>query len=711
MLPSSVKTTLAALAKASDPKTHAAELKHFGRALLERPKDAARFLAQMAGSAAAAGAGEDRMSQLLSTGLDEARMARENGQRRGALFIDALETQLGDLVASDALTLRGSLAVSGTWVRAGLSPPAILAARQDGFTAAVAAGDDPAALETLLDGLLGSLMREHGDNVTVLQTLFAEMLPTVPPEARQALTRMAVARPREIFAELGCAWLLDADAEVRFGALDGLSDRLAAGTVSSETLARLTILRSWLADAALRDRVDGLVREALRKGVGGATKAPERKLHRIVASPVDGSGAQSMAAAVQSGGARSVAVVLLKQGFGVKDAYVLPCDGATEQRRILTTLTDEIEAQDVPRAYLEQTLGIALGEGLEAGVAPVPGLVDVAQACGLDTLRPLSTSVAAMLELADPEGWIADLTVQARGRLIMASQHWPDRYSVLESWFEDSDETVAALESARSPSALTRAMGRVLEARRAHWAAVIARNALLLSAAGSTHADEFLAVAAALKDGRDLKKTPVMGFICEQSILVWMDRRDAPRAPFDAPPDMPFASSPMPPAPETMPNATPEAADKLTRLLQPAGLTEPWLEGYLMGICTAPIFVTPSDWLTPLLHIVGPSIEAEKDLTCFVNLLMPRYNGTVEKLRAPYEELVPADMPLIPIWADGYLTAWGATKLNWPVKVLGPQGKTIRKALEQATEGRIKPSVFRDTLPTWLRERFAVQKG
>ncbi|MGR3738084.1 MAG: hypothetical protein ACU0B9_05680, partial [Limimaricola soesokkakensis] len=297
MLSPSVKTTLAALAKASDPKTHAAELQRFGRALLERPDDAAGLLAQMACSAAGAGEDEGRMSQLLSTVLDEARMARENGQRRGALFIDALEAQLGELVASDALTLKGSLAVSGIWVRAGLSPPAILAARQDGFTNAVEDGDDPAALETLLDGLLGSLMREHGDNVTVLQTLFAEMLPTVPPEARQALTRMAVARPREVFAELGCAWLLDADVEVRSGAVDGLADRLAARTVSSETLARLTILRSWLADAALRDRVDGLVREAMRKGVGGATKAPERKLHRIVASPVDGSGAQSMAAA------------------------------------------------------------------------------------------------------------------------------------------------------------------------------------------------------------------------------------------------------------------------------------------------------------------------------------------------------------------------------------------------------------------------------
>ncbi|WP_432256550.1 UPF0149 family protein [Limimaricola sp. AA108-03] len=156
--------------------------------------------------------------------------------------------------------------------------------------------------------------------------------------------------------------------------------------------------------------------------------------------------------------------------------------------------------------------------------------------------------------------------------------------------------------------------------------------------------------------------------------------------------------------------ATPETAGELAKLLQPAGLTEPWLEGYLTGVCTAPIFVTPSDWLTPLLQLVGPSLETEKDLTSFVNLLMPRYNGTVAKLRATNGELVPADMPLIPIWADGYLTAWEATKPNWPAKALGSKGKAIRKALEQATEGRIEPTVFRGTLPTWLRERFAAQE-
>ncbi|WP_131505577.1 hypothetical protein, partial [Limimaricola cinnabarinus] len=120
---------LVALAQAPDPRAHAAELKRISRALLERPEDAAALLAQMAGSTTA-GHDEEHMSQLLGTVLDEARMARENGQRRGALFIESLEAQLGKLVTSNDLSLRGSLAVSGTWVRAGLSPPNILAARQ-----------------------------------------------------------------------------------------------------------------------------------------------------------------------------------------------------------------------------------------------------------------------------------------------------------------------------------------------------------------------------------------------------------------------------------------------------------------------------------------------------------------------------------------------------------------------------------------------------
>lgn len=709
MLSTSVKAMLTALAQDSSTKVQAENLKQFGRALLEAPSEAAEVLAAMA-DISTAQAHDEHMSQLLSAALDEARMARENGQQQGTLFIDALEAHLGRLVVTDGLTFRGSLAVSGTWVRAGLTPPESLALRKDSFTEALEGGEDLANLDSLLDNLVGALLQEDGGN-SALHAMFAEMLPTMPPEARQTLVRLAVGRPPEVYAELGCAWLLDANAEVRSGAVEGLADRLAAERLSAKVLARLTILRSWLADAALRDRLDELVRGAMRKGVASAVSEPARKLHRIVASLVDGSGAQSMAAAVQTGSSRSVAVVLLKQGFGVKDAYVLPCTSATEQRGIMATITEEIEARDVSSEYMAQAIGIALAEGLEAGLAPVPGLVDVAQCCGFAGLRPLPASVAGILGLADPESRIASLPVQARGRLITASQYWGDQYPMLASWFEDSDETVGRLESAKSGAALTRSMWSMLESRRAHWAAVIARNALLLSAAGTDGAEAFIAVAAALMDGRDLKKIPVMKFICDQSIIVWMERRDKPGGPFNPELDMPFASSPMMHANRSMPDFAAEKKGELAKLLHPAGLTEPWLDGYLTAICTAPLFVAPPDWLGPMLHLVSSSLKTDGKLARFVELLMLRYNGTVSKMQAPDDTaLIPTEIPLIPIWADGFLTAWEATKPNWPTKALGPEGKSIRKILEQATDDRIDRTELLVSLPTWLKRRFADQK-
>ncbi len=714
MLPTAITSMLAALDQSSAPRRQSDRLKGFGRALMD-DSDLARQLVDEIAGISAAGAREEQLSQLLGAALDEARMARENGQKRGAALIDALEEQLGRLVDANAMSFRGRLALSGSWVRAGLRPPESLASGEGHVTEPLSHLDidEPADIGALFDSLFGSVADAGEGGVSAVHTLFAEMLPTIPADARYALVRTAVSRPDELFAELGCAWLLDGDSEVRRAAADGLADRLEADRLSAHVLARLSIMRSWLADAALKGRLDDLLRAAMRAGISAPDRGGERRIHRIVASMVDGSGAQSLAAAVQSGrSSRSVAVVLLKQGFGVKDAYVIPCASATEQRSVVATITDEIEACDVSGDYMAQAIRLALSEGLEAGIAPVPGLVDVAQVCGLSEVRPGPAAVGDILAIADPDDETAALSVQARGRLITASRSWPERYPMLASWFEDSDDAVEALESAASRAALKRAMWDVLEARRQHWATVVARNALLLRAAGEDGADEFAAVAAALADGRDLKKTPVMQFVFEQSLQVWFDRRSAPGDLFGGPdPDLPFGE--MPPA--TL-EGTPfrempaEKRGELAKLFRPAGLTEPWLEGYLAGVCTAPVFVSPPDWLGPLLHLAAEDLASEAKLQRFVELSMLRYNATLSRLSAPDEaRLIPSEYPLLPVWADGYLTAWEATKPCWPARALGRQGKVIRKILEDATEGRIDRTGFASTLPAWLRQRFAEQ--
>lgn len=128
----------------------------------------------------------------------------------------------------------------------------------------------------------------------------------------------------------------------------------------------------------------------------------------------------------------------------------------------------------------------------------------------------------------------------------------------------------------------------------------------------------------------------------------------------------------------------------------------------MTGVCTAPIFVSPADWFGPLLHLADGGLRSEAKAKHLVDLVMQRYNGMVTVLQSKDAALRP-DLPLVPLWADGYLTCWEATKTHWPAKALGALGKSLRKVLEGATDGRIGRVKIFETLPSWLRTRFALQ--
>jgi hypothetical protein len=62
-------------------------------------------------------------------------------------------------------------------------------------------------------------------------------------------------------------------------------------------------------------------------------------IHGIRATLPDGSGAQSIGIALQSGSQRKVAMLLLKQEHGVKDAYTIPCRTVRDQKSIIERVT------------------------------------------------------------------------------------------------------------------------------------------------------------------------------------------------------------------------------------------------------------------------------------------------------------------------------------------------------------------------------------
>lgn len=713
MLSSKIQTLLDALPRTLEEPSARQAFQRIALSLLAEPEQAVAVV-EAIGRLETRHNHDERLVSLLSSTLDEARMAQENGRTVGASFIDQLQDGIQALKEQNALTDPGRLFLASCWVRAGLHTPDALAgefAMPDDMVDELDLSGAP-DLEPLIDKLLEEVSDGQIDSISALHSGFAELMATFPAPVRQAVVRRAVSHPKSVLGELGCALLLDGRAEIRRGAIDGLADRLAANAMPSDMIGRLTVMRSWIADDDTRTRIDAIIRNALHQETNHAISRTAPKVHRALTSLVDGTGAQSMSIALQAGGTRSVAVVLIKQGFGLKDAYLVPCSSASEQRRLIGIITNEVETRDVPVDYIEEAIAIGLSDGMQTGHPPAAGLASVVQALGWSELRPRPASVCDIAALADPQGQVPAMTAQARGRMINASSEWETHFPMIsESWFEDSDDFTTAIKASKTPAALKRGLWKSLEARRIHWARVIARMAHLLHATGDPEALQFVAVATALEEGRALKETPIMQMICDQSFQVWLHENVLGNASPDEDDYTPFEVTSAPaPVGMKMPDIRPQKPGELDKLLKPAGLTEWWVDGYMMGVCTAPKFVPPGAWVQILLNIIGPQIKSDKTLQRTLDLLMLRYNGTLTNLRTPVGvALIPEEETLMSIWADGYLTAWEGNLEYWPKPKLGKHDKSARKLLENAASWQADVHSFRKTIPNWLRQRFVAQ--
>lgn len=688
--------------------------KEAARALYDAPEHAAELLRLIAARAQPDEELED-MVRLLASGLDEARMARENGRQRGQAVIDALEDDLAGLAATTGrMTFTGRIALASSWRRAGLVPPDALATQLHPDDALEALDGDIADDMPDLNAVLSSMAEGSADAGEVLQSGLMDMLAALPDDMCRGLVRQVAKQPQAVFGAVACALLLERRTAVQEGAVEGLGDRVDDGFMTADLLSRLTVLRSWIVDPDLHGHVDAVIAKALRKGVDGESSRKPTKIHRVLASWIDGSGSQSVAASLQAGSSRNVAVLLLKQGFGVKDAYVVPCKSATEQRKLLDTIANNVDTMEVPAGFLAEVIAIALGDGLRSGNPPAPGLVDVVRATGLDTVRPLDSEVGSIVDRIVPEGTFDTLSPQARGRLINSSREWAQQHPMIpSSWFEDSDAFASALTNKSTVRSLKRALWSALEDRRAHWAAIIARSGLLLNAVGSPDATAFAAVALALTEGRDLKKVPIMETVFVSSLQVLADQHNFVRS--AAPSDQDAMSGPElspPTLPQLPMTAEPEKPRELETLLQPAGLTDPWINGYLAGVCTSPELVPPRVWLQHVLMLIMEEVEDPPNLDRSLQLLLGRYNETVGKLQTPVGvTLLPDEPAHLSIWADGFLTAWEGLSDFWPNGQLNAADGKARALLEAAAGFRPNGVEMSRTLPTWLRDRFRRQRG
>lgn len=675
MAKSRIDEALAALNAAGRDKFGARRevLEGLGMELLHRAALGGQIVARLCAIPDPSPRDEDLL-ELLGAGLDSARIARENGKERGSKLIDAVEAALDLARGQGRMTSVHSLLFAQLWTRSRLPAPTALAVHVEDVIPSIGhRASNAAEGEARLEELFAELIQQAEGEPLALHRALTESFPAMPPEMRDHVVAYSVGRSDPLHADMACYWLLDAQPRIRLSAANGLAERLVRGELPGRILASLVVLRSWMLEDAARAKVDSILTEAMRKGIAPSEGQAPWKMHSVCASLPDGSGAQSIGIALQSGSLRKMAMLLLKQGQGVKDAYTITCRTARDQRSIVERMTEEVGALKVTPDFVRRAVSIALADGLAQGQPPVPGLIEVVQLSGFSGLRPEAKSTPDLVaDLASPRALQA-LPPRQHGDLISSSKEWWDRHGTIESWFEDSDAAHAVLDKARSAKATETALWQWLETRRDWWARILARSADVLETAHHPDAAGFAACAMALLEGRSLKMIPVMLDVHEQTIAAWV--RDDP----DFDPGLTFEEL----AQEA---PTPEKKGEVAALLRGTELSVDWLDGYMTGVVIAPQTIMPNQWLPAVLEPVLPRINPSK-FQRFMDLLMVRAQTVSDAASVPDQLLAAisarskkgqAD------WWSGFSEAMGKFRAAWPKKGMT---KEDRRLLEIATAG------------------------
>lgn len=654
---------LTELHRAPDDATFARLLRDGGRALLRDPSGIGAVAVAAMG---APGETTAAAARLLATALDEARMAVENDLPEGPALLTALAEAVAAREGRAPLTVPERLALARAYASAGLVPPPFATLTADSFAGQVPDGTTMPDLGEILDPIL----RDAGDGLGQTHAAMTELLAGLPPELATMLVSMTVARPGAAEARLGLYWLLDPRADIR---LDAATALLSRPGLPPDLAPLLPTLRKWMPDDPARAAVDAIVRAQMRAGARPVT--PAVKVHRTAASLPDGVGAQSLAAAVQIGSRRAVAMAMLKAGHGVKDAFLIPCASATEQKALMARVLEEVEAFDLPPPALAACLARGLGEGLALGRPPAPGMVDMAEIWGPEALTPQPFAAADILAALGPlPGPLSEAA------LIQSSSVWLDRFPHLHSWFEDTGPLREALSRARTEKGLEAAVWKHLATRRDHWARVMATSAAVLQAANDPHWPAFAAVARALTGDHPLKRVPVLHDIVGITLAAWADGAGS---------------------------ADGEPGDGAEALLASAGLRAAFLDGYLTAYAIAPVAPPSEVWLSNLLG--GIEFPGEGAINRIMAAISDRIAQIEDRATDPAAMAATLSALTSDDWQDwcaGFHALVTAAPRAWPARSLGADDKRILRALAQAAEGQPDPGLA-SVLPAWIAGRHA----
>jgi hypothetical protein len=459
----------------------------------------------------------DDAVMLFGLLLDEARMGLENDADYAKGFLETVEMAIGAGLAAGSFEQHHLLGFAGQYRRVGLPVPATLMVDPDKMT--VPYGAEEFDLSENIESIARDILAQGGGALDLF-TALDEMSAALPEEMLAGFVNHLVTLDGAIFERCALYFILSGGTVVQEATLAGLSHRLEATGLQGDTMVFLPIIRGWLGAGSAQKGVDGLIKHARRRGCGGKIAFQgESKIREIVATITDGAGAQNIAILVEQGKQFFVAMLLTKDGYGIKDAFVIPCKSQEEAESTIMQPRLEGQGADISATTLEILLEAAIADGIRNNCPPAPGILDVMDTCDLFNLRPQALSLQGLLEFIDPERKIQDGTSQALGRWTNNDMALDFLEPLTDSWFEDNQETRKVIATAKTRRSAEIGIWKYLETRRDLWAKRFLQTAAMLKDADRPREWQTLTASAyGLMNNRPLKRIPLMEDIVELTI-------------------------------------------------------------------------------------------------------------------------------------------------------------------------------------------------
>lgn len=460
---------------------------------------------------------------LFGQGLEVLRYGIERARPEAAASVAAVTARVRALAAEGKLNSGTLLLVLQQFVSARLDlDPDLQALMGEMMEQAPPPEMSPGAI----DNFLADLVRHFDGDAFAIHGQLAEQAAAVPDTHRAGMAMALLGADDAALRQAGMGWLLDSSATTRREVATLLDQAAARGLVSGTMLRRMIALRNWLPDAE-RPALDAVVKACRLKGVEVMALSPA-KIVEVVASGIDGSGAQSLFALVKEGRKHAVASLLVKQGIGVRDAWVSHGMTKGQAEGMLDHIGFQMQQFDTSIDYLYQALGHALSVNAQSGTLPPFGLVDFLETLGLATANPQPLPgdvLLARLVDAIPGRVRGPASVK---RALKASARWPDEYGFLDSWFEDGGDLDGLLGGKKLSLQQRHALvlDQYLPSRRVAWAQRLCWTAEMFRHDPENNADwlDFVLVAREVAGERPLVEIPVMVMVAGISVEAWMAR-------------------------------------------------------------------------------------------------------------------------------------------------------------------------------------------